>query len=42
MKIHPLSDVQSKDIGEHTSVWRYCVSFLKQGLDVTAISVHMY
>lgn len=25
MKIHPLSDVQSKDIGEHTSVWQYCV-----------------
>lgn len=25
MNIHPLSDVQSKDIGEHTSVWQYCV-----------------
>ena len=25
MKIHPLSDVQSKTIGEHTSVWQYCV-----------------
>ncbi|WP_455666780.1 acyltransferase [Phocaeicola sp.] len=25
MKIHPLSDVQSKTIGENTSVWQYCV-----------------
>lgn len=25
MKIHPLSDVQSKDIGEYTSIWQYCV-----------------
>lgn len=25
MKIHPLSDVQSKDIGEDTTVWQYCV-----------------
>ena len=25
MKIHPLSDVQSKAIGEYTSVWQYCV-----------------
>ena len=29
MKIHPLSDVQSKFIGEHTSVWQYCVIFPK-------------
>jgi UDP-2-acetamido-3-amino-2,3-dideoxy-glucuronate N-acetyltransferase len=25
MKIHPLSDVQSNDIGENTSIWQYCV-----------------
>ena len=25
MKIHPLSDVQSSDIGENTSIWQYCV-----------------
>lgn len=24
-KIHPLSDVHSKNIGEDTSVWQYCV-----------------
>ncbi len=24
-KIHPLSDVQSVHIGEHTSVWQFCV-----------------
>ncbi|AZI19813.1 acyltransferase [Chryseobacterium taklimakanense] len=24
-KIHPLSDVQSVNIGENTSVWQYCV-----------------
>jgi len=24
-KIHPLSDVQSKNIGENTFVWQYCV-----------------
>lgn len=29
MKIHPLSDVQSKNIGESTSVWQYCVIFSK-------------
>ena len=23
--IHPLSDVQSKDIGEGTNVWQFCV-----------------
>ena len=23
--IHPLSDVQSKNIGENTNVWQYCV-----------------
>ena len=23
--IHPLSDVQSKDIGETTNIWQYCV-----------------
>ncbi|WP_397392250.1 acyltransferase [Polynucleobacter sp.] len=26
-QIHPLSDVQSKDIGEGTRVWQYCVIF---------------
>ena len=25
MKIHPLSDVQSNDIGENTTIWQYCV-----------------
>lgn len=25
MKIHPLSDVQTSDIGENTAVWQYCV-----------------
>ena len=25
MKIHPLSDVQSNDIGENTKIWQYCV-----------------
>jgi UDP-2-acetamido-3-amino-2,3-dideoxy-glucuronate N-acetyltransferase len=25
MKIHPLSDVQSKDIGDNTTIWQYCV-----------------
>lgn len=25
IKIHPLSDVQTKHIGENTSVWQYCV-----------------
>lgn len=24
-KIHPLADVQSENIGEHTTVWQYCV-----------------
>ena len=23
--IHPLSDVQSKNIGENTNVWQFCV-----------------
>lgn len=23
--IHPLSDVQSKDIGENTNIWQFCV-----------------
>lgn len=23
--IHPLSDVQSKNIGENTNIWQYCV-----------------
>ena len=25
MKFHPLSDVQSTDIGENTTIWQYCV-----------------
>jgi acetyltransferase-like isoleucine patch superfamily enzyme len=25
MKIHPLADVQAKDIGEGTTVWQFCV-----------------
>tara|TARA_Y100000768_G_C23984933_1_gene688190 strand:- start:827 stop:1279 length:453 start_codon:yes stop_codon:yes gene_type:complete len=25
IKIHPLSDVQSNDIGTHTNIWQYCV-----------------
>ena len=25
MKIHPLADVQSNDIGENTSIWQYVV-----------------
>jgi len=25
MKIHPLSDVQSNDIGKNTTIWQYCV-----------------
>ena len=25
MSIHPLSDVQSKDIGEGTTVWQFCI-----------------
>ncbi len=25
MKIHPLSDVQSRSIGERTTVWQYVV-----------------
>jgi len=25
MKIHPLSDVQSNNIGENTAIWQYCV-----------------
>ena len=23
--IHPLSDVQSKNIGDNTNIWQYCV-----------------
>ncbi len=23
--IHPLSDVQTKDVGENTNIWQYCV-----------------
>jgi UDP-3-O-[3-hydroxymyristoyl] glucosamine N-acyltransferase len=23
--IHPLSDVQSKNIGENTNIWQFCV-----------------
>jgi UDP-2-acetamido-3-amino-2,3-dideoxy-glucuronate N-acetyltransferase len=26
-QVHPLSDVQSKEIGEGTCVWQYCVIF---------------
>lgn len=29
MKIHPLSDVQSKNIGESTTIWQYCIIFSK-------------
>lgn len=25
MKIHPLSDVQSRSIGEETNIWQFCV-----------------
>ena len=25
MNIHPLSDVQSKQVGENTTIWQYCV-----------------
>lgn len=28
-KIHPLSDVQSENIGENTSVWQFCVILKK-------------
>lgn len=27
--IHPLSDVQSKNIGENTTIWQYCVVLSK-------------
>lgn len=27
--IHPLSDVQTKDIGEGTRIWQFCVVFAK-------------
>ncbi|MDP1872154.1 MAG: acyltransferase [Gallionella sp.] len=27
MKIHPLADVQSKQIGEGTRIWQFCVVF---------------
>lgn len=27
MKIHPLADVQSNNIGEGTRIWQYCVVF---------------
>lgn len=27
--IHPLSDVQSKDIGENTNIWQFCVVLAK-------------
>ena len=26
-KIHPLSDVQTRDIGENTNIWQFCVVF---------------
>lgn len=29
MKIHPLADVQSKDIGTGTRIWQFCVIFAK-------------
>lgn len=29
MKIHPLSDVQSKNIGSDTRIWQFCVVFAK-------------
>jgi UDP-2-acetamido-3-amino-2,3-dideoxy-glucuronate N-acetyltransferase len=24
-KVHPLADVQTKDIGDHTTIWQFCV-----------------
>ena len=41
MRIHPLSDCQTKDIGEKTSIWQFCVIFPRAKIGANCnISAH--
>ena len=43
MKIHPLSDVQSKQIGKGTSIWQFCVVLEKAVIGVNCnIASHCF
>ena len=37
--IHPLSDIQSENIGQNTRIWQFCVVLKMQALVKTAIYV---